>query len=136
MDQLSHHRRLTDRQVSWITAAIVTVGLVSAVVIFATAKPPVEDPFGYDPYSNKKYLLELERYGGKANIFSAQLMDWFTGLWHGRNLAYTIAVLTLVVAWLFWFFATLPPHEEDERTGASRSNPKPVEPRMDPDEHE
>lgn len=109
----SPHRRLSDRQVSRITALILVVGLGAAGVAFFTAVPPTADPLGYDPLTNKKYLLELEKFGGKANVFSAEIMDWWNGLWHGRNLAYTIAVLTVIVAWLFWFFATLPPHEED-----------------------
>ncbi len=114
MEPPTHRRQLSDRDINRITAGILILGLGAAVILFLTAVPPAADPLGYDPLTNKKYLRELQMYGGKANVFSAELMDWFNGLWHGYNLAYTVAVLTLVLAWLFWFFATLPEHSEDE----------------------
>jgi hypothetical protein len=76
------------------------------------AVPAQPDAFG-DPMMNKKYLRELQVYGGKANVASVQLMNWFHSLWHGKSLGVTLAVLTILAAWLFWFFATLPEIESD-----------------------
>lgn len=95
-----------------ITAAIVGVGLIAAVIVFFTAQPAEEFPLGYDPLTNKKNILELERLGGRANVMAAQLTQWWNGLWHGRTLAGTLVVLTLLVAFAFWVMATLPPLDD------------------------
>lgn len=47
--------------------------------------------------------FQLERYGGKFAVMSADVSDWFDRLWQGRQLATTLAVLTVaVVALLLW----------------------------------
>lgn len=101
-------------QAKRITGAILAVGLVTAAVAYVTAQPAEDFPLGYDPMTNKKNILELERLGGKANVMTAEFLQWWDGLWHGTNLACTIAVLTLVVALGFWIVATLPPLEDEE----------------------
>jgi hypothetical protein len=95
------------------TRAILVLGFAAAVVIYLTAQPPPDNPLGYDPMDTKKYLHDLEVYGGKANVIAAQFRDWFDSLWHGKQLAYTVAVLTVLSAGVFKFFATpLPPDPE------------------------
>jgi hypothetical protein len=92
------------------TRAILALGFAAAVVIYLTAKPPPGNPLGYDPMDTKRYLHDLEVYGGKANVLAAEFRDWFDSLWHGKRLAFTVAVLTLMAAFAFKFFATpLPP---------------------------
>lgn len=88
------------------TRAILALGFAAAVVIFLTAEPPPANPLGYDPLDTKKYLHDLEIYGGKANVIAAEFRDWFDGLWHGKNLAFTVAALTVMAAFAFRFFAT------------------------------
>src|SRR5450759_4981144 len=103
------------------TRAILVLGFAAAVVIYLTAQPPPENPLGYDPLDTKKYLHDLEVYGGKANVIAAQFRDWFDALWHGKQLAFTIAVITVIAASAFKFFATpLPP--DPEATGANATN--------------
>jgi len=48
---------------------------------------------------------------GTANVVAARLTDWFKGLWHGRSLAFTVAVFTVVVCLGYLFFTMEPPHE-------------------------
>jgi hypothetical protein len=84
------------------------LGLGAAVLIFLTAKPAPPDPLGYDPMDTKRYLRELEVFGGKANILATQFRQWFEGLWEGRNLAYTVAALTGLLAALFRFLGREP----------------------------
>ena len=104
------------------TRAILVLGFAAAVVIFLTAKPPPGNPLGYDPMDTKRYLHDLEVYGGKANVLAAQFRDWFDSLWHGRRLAFTVAVLTVMAAFAFKFFATpLPPAPDS--AGADQENP-------------
>lgn len=89
-----------------ITGAILAVGLGSAVALYLTARSRLANPLGYEPEDTKKYLRQLEMVGGKANVVASEFRRWFEELWQGRSLAYTIAVLTLLVAFAFWFFAT------------------------------
>ncbi|MGH7995111.1 MAG: hypothetical protein ACREFX_02045 [Opitutaceae bacterium] len=94
--------------------AILVAGIAAGVVIFLTAQPDAPNPLGYDPKNTKEYVREMELYGGQANIFAAEITDWFRGLWHGKELAFTVAALALIVAWVLWFFGTHPPPEEAE----------------------
>ena len=104
------------------TRAILFIGFAAAVVIYLTAQPPPENPLGYDPMDTKKYLHDLEVYGGKANVYAAELREWFDSLWHGRRLAFTVAVITVITAWAVKFFATpLPP--DAEASGANARDP-------------
>src|ERR1700681_1370767 len=82
---------------------ILAIGFAAAVVIYLTAQPPPENPLGYDPLDTKKYLHDLEVYGGKANVLAAQFSEWIGGLWHGRQLAFTVVVITVIVACAFKF---------------------------------
>lgn len=74
------------------------LGLGAALLIYVTAKPAPPDPLGYDPMDTKRYLRELEVFGGKANILATQFRQWFEGLWEGRNLAWTVAALSVALA--------------------------------------
>ncbi len=104
------------------TRAILLLGFVAAVVIYLTAQPPADNPLGYDPMDTKKYVHDLEVYGGKANVIAAQFRDWFDSLWHGRQLAYTVAVLAVLAAGVYKFFAT-PLPLEPEAPGADGALP-------------
>src|SRR6266496_127257 len=95
------------------TLAILVVGFAAAVVIYLTAHTPPGNPLGYDPLDTKKYLHDLEEFGGKANVLAAEFREWFESLWHGKRLAFTVAAITVISAWAFRFFATpLPPDPE------------------------
>jgi hypothetical protein len=55
-------------------------------------------------------------------VLAAEFREWFDALWHGKRLAFTVAVITLMAAFAFKFFATpLPP--DPEAPGAERENP-------------
>ena len=99
-----------------LTRAILAVGFGSAIVIYLMAGDPSANPLGYDPLDTKKYLHDLEVYGGKANVLAAQFREWFVELWQGKNLAFTVAVLTVLVVLAIRFFATLPPYGDAGET--------------------
>lgn len=88
------------------TLAILIIGFVAAIVIYLTAQTPPGNPLGYDPLDTKKYLHDLELYGGTANVLAAEFRDWFDSLWHGERLAFTVAVITVIAVFGFRFFAT------------------------------
>ncbi len=100
---------LNRRQINTFSTLLVVLGFGSAVAIFLLAAPtPADDPLLNDPRAERKYRRELAIYGGKANVLSAEFMEWFNGLWHGRSLAGTVAVLTVVGTLAFRVMATLP----------------------------
>ena len=88
-----------------IPAGILAVGWSIAVAVYATAAPVVEDDLVDDWEHSRKYLLQLERIGGKAAVLGTEMNRWFAGLWQGRSLAYTIAFLTAALALGYAFLA-------------------------------
>lgn len=89
-----------------ITVSLLAAGLGGATIVYLTATPQAANPLGYEPTDTKKYLRELEVYGGKVNVLATEFRRWFDGLWHGRNLAFTVASLTVLLAAGFWLLST------------------------------
>jgi len=117
-----------------VTAAILLVGLVTAVLIYLMAESYPGRVLGYDmvggsvspitPEDSKKYMHDLELYGGKANVIADEFITWFDGLWHGRSLAFTIACITIFVSLGFFLVGSHLPsdaesdvRDEDDRAG-------------------
>ena len=114
-----------EARVRLVTRVILAVGFASAVVIyFINGASPDASDFEFE--NSKKYLRELEVSGGKANILATEFRHWFNGLWHGRSLALTVAVISVFLALAFNFFATpLPPAVDGDaaREGDGRRMP-------------
>lgn len=91
-----------------ITAGLLLLGLGSALAISLLAPPEVVDPLLGDQFADKKYLREMRVIGGQGNVLAAEFNDWFAGLWHGRELGGTVAVLTVGAVLVFRFVATHP----------------------------
>jgi hypothetical protein len=94
------------RRIRQLSASLLAMGLGIATVIYLLATPKGSNPLGYEPEDTKKYLRDLELYGGKVNVLATEFMRVWEALWHGRNLAYTVAVLSVVLALGFWLLAT------------------------------
>ena len=82
---------------------ILVLGIATAVVIYISAvsgAPALDLPnFTQD----RRFNYELERLGGKAAVYLAAFNYWFASLWHGTNLAFTVAALALFAALVcFW----------------------------------
>ncbi len=89
---------------------LLVVGLLTAVVIFATARREERlGILGLDVQTNRQ-TFELERMGGKSYLLFNDLNKWFTSLWHGRRLAYTIGVLSVTGFLTCRWFADLLKH--------------------------
>jgi hypothetical protein len=98
-----------------ISAIILLVGLGSALLIYRTAENTPYGALGYEeaggtvypimPEDSKKYLRDLELYGGKANVIMDELRRWFIGLWHGKSLAFTVACITIFVSFGVFYAA-------------------------------
>jgi hypothetical protein len=105
------------------TIAILVVGFAAAIVIYLTAQPPAANPLGYEPEDTKKYVRDMEMYGGKSNLLAGELREWFDSLWHGKRLAFTVAVLSVIVAGAYAFFAVPLPPEPEPRGAGERGRP-------------
>jgi hypothetical protein len=73
--------------------------------------------------ATRDYQGQMELIGGKANVLASEVQEWFSGLWHGRNLAYTLAVITLAAALACFYIAfalpDLPAFGEGPAKGAA-----------------
>jgi len=117
-----------------ISVTVLIAGLAAAIVIYASAVPPPDNPLGSEPEDSKQYLRQMELYGGKANLLAAEIRQWFDGLWHGRSLAFTVAVLAALLAAGFRLAAIpLPPLADGDagsghRPGSAGGGPGPESP--------
>ena len=103
---------------AWLRLAsiiILLAGAVSAVLIYWSAVNAPADESGYEVIGgfvypgggqyNKKYIHDLQLYGGNAAMLSDQFMRWFSGLWHGTQLAYTVAIIAAVLSFVTFVVA-------------------------------
>ena len=99
-----------------IAAAILVIGLSGAAAIYLSAGSGGVD---YEPEETKQYLRTLQLYGGTANVLATELRQWFVSIWHGERLAFTVGFITLVTAFVCWFFsyALEPPPSDHEPPG-------------------
>ena len=89
---LPPHQRV--RLAGWI---VLVVGWIAAAAVYLSART---DEAGGDlgDLARQREMQQLERLGGRASVQATRLDDWLSSLWHGRRLAGTLAVLSLVVA--------------------------------------
>jgi hypothetical protein len=111
-----------------ITLGLLLGGFVLAFILYLTVEPVPVDPLLGEPLASKKFRRELKVLGGQANVLSAEFQDWFTGLWQGRNLSRTVAVLTVIAAISFRYVATHPGYVVNEPGPASGSQGDPKAP--------
>ncbi|MFM0729897.1 hypothetical protein PQQ52_05290 [Paraburkholderia sediminicola] len=81
---------------------VVLATLIAAAIIYATAPAP-DSAVSMYAIADPRYQIELQRIGGNAAVLMAQLHQWFDGLWHGSALAYTVAVLGVLLAGACFF---------------------------------
>lgn len=103
-------RKIADRRTYFnlIGAIILLIGLGTAILIYRTAENASRDVLGYEqgsgsvypvkPEDSKKYLRDMELYGGKANVLVDEFRRWFVGLWHGESLAFTVGCITIFIS--------------------------------------
>jgi hypothetical protein len=101
---------------------VLVAGWAIALAVYFIAAPVLQDPDIEEAQLSKSYERQMEVFGGKATLLGAQLDDWFTSLWHGQNLAYTIAVLTAILALgsFLWCSGRAAPDGQAPRTSPAR----------------
>jgi hypothetical protein len=92
-------------------AAILLVGLGSAMAIYLAADDEADGEQGYEVSGkylypamherSKRYQHDLEMYGGKAAVLADDFNRWVDGLWRGRSLAVTVAVISVLLSFGF-----------------------------------
>ncbi len=108
---------------TFLSAIILIAGLFAAALIYRSAVDAERNALGYvqgdgtsypvTPEDSKKYLRDMELYGGKANVLADELRRWFSGLWHGKSLAYTVAVISILLALGVYGAGRLPPLDDE-----------------------
>lgn len=128
MSKITHMRT----RLYLISALVLLAGLGSAVLIYITAENGPDNTMGYEmagghvypvaPEDSKTYMHDLELYGGKANVLANDFLRWFSGLWHGTSLAFTVGFITILISLGLFFvahhFPSAPPseaHSEDNQ---------------------
>jgi len=102
--------------------AILLVGLVGAALIYVFAADDGDTDLVGEITSGRMYGHNLELMGGKFAVYADQFNQWFAGLWHGRPLAYTVAVLAVAIALVCFWVARLmsePLPSEPDQEGES-----------------
>ncbi len=111
-----------------ISASILVIGAVSSVLIYWAAANEESADSGYEIIGgfvypgggayNKKYMHDLQLYGGNAAMLADRFNRWFFGLWHGTTLAYTVAVIALLLAFGFFVAARNAQHFQSDALGS------------------
>ena len=76
-------------------AVILLAGLPAAALVYRSAVPDGDSAYVKMLNNTKKNEYEMEVIGGKANVFAAEVRDWFNGLWHGKSLARTLTFISI-----------------------------------------
>jgi hypothetical protein len=91
-----------------LSVVILVVGLGSATWIYRTAGNDSRNISGYEeeggsvypvnPEDSKKFLRDMELYGGKTSVLLYEFRVWFVGRWQGKSLAYTVACISVLIS--------------------------------------
>jgi hypothetical protein len=90
------------------SAVILLAGLISSVLIYRAAINDSTSDSSYEIVGGyiypggggytKKYVHDLQLYGGNAAVLTDEFMRWFTGLWHGKSLSFTVASIAFILS--------------------------------------
>jgi hypothetical protein len=113
---------------------ILVVGLCTAATLYVTMDDSevADDTYRIIIYSGKSYpvpvdsdrlyLQNLERFGGKAAVLFAQFNRWFISLWRGTALPVTVLWITIIASVVAFVLARSvvepAPSEDQHRDGS------------------
>jgi hypothetical protein len=117
----------TSARYRWAALAVLVAGWSAAAWVYSrTPGNAGEDGSSYVVEGGTAYAVRLadskgderqiERLTGKTGVLGAEFSDWFAGLWQGRRLAATLAVLataTAVVCVFLSYFQIFSPAPAD-----------------------
>lgn len=79
------------------------LGLALSTFAYISAEDVTDSTLVYEVEDSRKYLHDMELFGGKMNVLAMEFTNWFNSLWHGKSLAYTIGCITILVFILLVF---------------------------------
>ena len=85
--------------------AVLVLGLCSAALIYVTADEAPESGATEEMLMSKRYVRELQRFGGKAAVLFDEFNRWFASLWDGKSLAVTVAWISIFVSLMLFLLA-------------------------------
>jgi hypothetical protein len=98
---------------------ILLIGLSSSIVIYRAAMNDSSSDSSYEFIGGfmypgeggytKKYVHDLQLYGGNAAVLADEFMRWFNGLWRGESLAYTVGFITVALSIALFLIARSTP---------------------------
>jgi hypothetical protein len=105
------------------SAVILLVGLSSSVLIYRATINDSASDLSYEIVGGyvypgaggytKKYVHDLQLYGGNAAVLADEFMRWFAGLWHGESLSFIVAGMALMLSiGVFIAANSMPPHSK------------------------
>lgn len=120
------------RKCLYLTSAVILlVGLISSILIYQAAMNDSASDLSYEIVGGfvypgggvytKKYVHDLQLYGGNAAVLADEFMRWFTDLWHGKSLSFTVAGIAFLLSFGVFIAANNVPshskhvHHEDNR---------------------
>ena len=130
-----HPKQLDPRQCLYLASLLILViGLCTAAILYVTMddSEAAEDTYQIVIHNGKSYpvpvdsdrlyLQNLERFGGKAAVLFAQFNRWFISLWRGQALAVTALWITIIASVVVFILArSIPepsPGEDQHRDGS------------------
>ncbi|MDB5811057.1 MAG: hypothetical protein JWN94_3179 [Betaproteobacteria bacterium] len=93
-----------------IGLAILIGGFAAATLIYVFADDAASEVEFANP---RAYENQIERIGGKATLYAVRFNEWLASLWHGKSLAYTVAVISLAISVGFFWSAARARSGED-----------------------
>ena len=101
---------------------VLAAGLCAGLLVALVAEDVPAEGVGYvladgtvtalDPNQSKRYIRDLERFGGKSAVIFDEINRWFDGLWRGKSLGVTIGWISVIVSLALFLFARwLPPDD-------------------------
>lgn len=104
--------------------AVLITGLCGAVAILLTAG---DDPgpaasqfvvvdgktYPIAPSESKRYVRDVQRFGGKVGVLFDEFDRWFAGLWRGRSLAVTLGWIAVFLSVGLFLLGWIQPAKQD-----------------------
>ena len=101
------------------SAVVLLAGLSSSIAIYRAAMNDSTSDSSYEFIGGfvypgeggytKKYVHDLQLYGGNAAVLADEFMRWFNGLWRGESLAYTVGFITAALSLVLFLIARSTP---------------------------